>query len=573
MDGRLPAPNGRTRRTFQPLTKPAQALNLNVRKIIERVRGGEVRVPDFQRPLRWTASDVANLFDSILKGYPIGTLLFWKRHADADPDLRIGNARINAPEAKEAWFIVDGQQRTTALAASLLDLDHDGDTRWSIRYDPDRQEFRHGPMEVSEHGRHVPLSLMGDGVKLLKWLHDSASFSDEERDQVLRAQQRILDYEIPAYIMETDDHQALRGVFARLNSTGVRMRADEVFQALFRQSGEEGEEGGGIDLEQLQVACDLDGFGQPPRAEVLKAVLAMSGLDPTRRFEELGEDALSRLVSEDDAREALMRAIEFFQAGTGFQEEMPGVGIPAFALIPYPAVFPILVRWFHLFPDTNRSERIQLSRWLWRGVASGVHQRAEVSRLRHQVRAVREDSRDESLRNLLNAVGARVETQWQLHPFDSRSARSRVEVLALLAREPMDLVSKVSWRALLTSGERMAREILPSRTWRDLDADSRKLARTAANRALLDAAYSGLRSEFLRWEWPKHKREIESHLIDEVMLENLRSDPGAFLRERANRIRSEVTAFLARRAGAGEPTVLPADWYFDDRGRGADPWP
>jgi len=37
---------------------------------------GHVRVPSFQRGLRWEASDVQDLFDSIYRGYPIGSLLF-----------------------------------------------------------------------------------------------------------------------------------------------------------------------------------------------------------------------------------------------------------------------------------------------------------------------------------------------------------------------------------------------------------------------------------------------------------------------------------------------------------------
>lgn len=57
-----------------PLEKPPQAFSLTVRKILGKVLAGEIRVPDFQRPLRWKSPDVVKLFDSILKGYPIGSL-------------------------------------------------------------------------------------------------------------------------------------------------------------------------------------------------------------------------------------------------------------------------------------------------------------------------------------------------------------------------------------------------------------------------------------------------------------------------------------------------------------------
>jgi hypothetical protein len=68
-----------------------------------------------------------------------------------------------------------------------------------------------------------------------------------------------------------------------------------------------------LDLNMLQRQCDLDSFGQPPRADILKAVLAMSGIDPTRRLEELGGSANSELVSLEDAEEALSRTVNFLQ--------------------------------------------------------------------------------------------------------------------------------------------------------------------------------------------------------------------------------------------------------------------
>ena len=36
-----------------------------------------MRVPHFQRSFRWDARDVGLLFDSILRGYPVGSVLLW----------------------------------------------------------------------------------------------------------------------------------------------------------------------------------------------------------------------------------------------------------------------------------------------------------------------------------------------------------------------------------------------------------------------------------------------------------------------------------------------------------------
>jgi hypothetical protein len=42
------------------------------------IANGEYKVPIFQRNFVWKSSQMIELFDSILKGYPIGNLLFWQ---------------------------------------------------------------------------------------------------------------------------------------------------------------------------------------------------------------------------------------------------------------------------------------------------------------------------------------------------------------------------------------------------------------------------------------------------------------------------------------------------------------
>jgi len=543
-----------------PLQKPPQALSLTVRRVLGKVQSGEVRVPDFQRPLRWRAADVVKLFDSILKGYPIGSLLFWKRSAPADERLGIGGAHISVPAVADAWYIVDGQQRTTALAAALLDLDHAGDTRWSVRFDPASSSFLSGPPEASQVGRHVPLSALGDIRRLGRWLRDS-TLDDALQARVEEAQQRILDYELPVYLMDAESPEPLMGVFDRLNSTGARMRPDEVFQALLgtRSLGR-----GALNLNELQRACDLDGFGEPPRAEIHKCVLAMSGHDPSRRLEDLPEGSAESLVGAFEAREALARVVEFLQASP--DAPLPGAGIPAYGFIPYPVVFVLLSRWFHVFPESmdSAAARRDLSRWVWRGVIGSAHQRAAVSEMRKQARLIQEGQLEGSLSALLESVGEPMRVDWALRPFHTKSAASRVELLALLALGPRDRREPVSWRSLLSNEQRVAREVFASRAWQSLSQETQRRARSAANRVLLDARHTGLVAELRRWSLESDREALASHLIDEVALQALAAhDAPAFLAHRGEKLRVVVNQFLTHRAGLGQPRVQPISAYLE----------
>src|SRR2546427_2270147 len=67
-----------------------------------------LNVPEFQRKYAWQAPQVADLVDSLCRGYPIGTLLLWESAYDS-PRSALGE------QGRKLW-IVDGQQRVTSLA-------------------------------------------------------------------------------------------------------------------------------------------------------------------------------------------------------------------------------------------------------------------------------------------------------------------------------------------------------------------------------------------------------------------------------------------------------------------------
>lgn len=534
---------------FKPLDRRPQATTITVRDLIQKVQAGAVRIPQFQRPLRWRAEDVRLLFDSIWRGYPVGSLLVWEKAALA-AQVKVGGATLQVPEVAKAWWVVDGQQRTTALAAALLDLDHLGDHRWIVRFDPEKELFKSGPVTPDRKGLDVPLSGLGDLRRLGRWLRDSR-LEEELINRVEIAQQRLLDYGVPTYVVDTEDEAGLRGVFARLNSTGSHMRAEEVFQALLGAPAQ-GSTGKELDLKSLQQVCNLGDFGAPDQAEILKAVLAMSGADPSRRLEAVGEAQLTSLVSREQAEDALRLTVGFLQ---------DDCGIPHVTLIPYPVTFSILARWFYVFPHTSYPTRKMLARWFWRGAHTGVHQRAEVSRMREQVGAIREDNEGAALQRLLDRVAASPASDWTLGRFNLKSAQSRIEILALLSLVPRDTEGPLTVDRLIGDGDRIAREIFLTRDLAPGEGKPTEL-RTAANRVLLSGLQNGLFTRLRQWQG--HDDVLRSHLIDPEMMHLLidrRVTP--FLKLRANSLRSLVSEFLAKRCEWDRPILRPLSSYLD----------
>jgi Protein of unknown function DUF262/Protein of unknown function (DUF1524) len=86
-------------------------------------------LPAIQRPFVWSSNQVIALFDSLLKGYPISSFMFWAVDEETKAEVRcykfIENYRpdmMNEPtsaEGRQLVLVLDGQQRLTSLLIGL----------------------------------------------------------------------------------------------------------------------------------------------------------------------------------------------------------------------------------------------------------------------------------------------------------------------------------------------------------------------------------------------------------------------------------------------------------------------
>ncbi|MEY4807429.1 MAG: hypothetical protein RLZZ206_1818 [Cyanobacteriota bacterium] len=78
------------------------------------VKSGEIAIPEIQRPFVWEATKVRNLLDSLYQGFPVGYLIAWR-----NPTVKLKDGTSSAGKR----ILIDGQQRVTALMASLLGME------------------------------------------------------------------------------------------------------------------------------------------------------------------------------------------------------------------------------------------------------------------------------------------------------------------------------------------------------------------------------------------------------------------------------------------------------------------
>lgn len=105
---------------------------ITIAEAIEHIRKNEYLLPAFQRDFVWTSDQIERLFDSLMKGYPISSMLFWKVKGETKTDFRFYkflndfvqyhktcNDSITTDHLNDFHAILDGQQRLTALYIGL----------------------------------------------------------------------------------------------------------------------------------------------------------------------------------------------------------------------------------------------------------------------------------------------------------------------------------------------------------------------------------------------------------------------------------------------------------------------
>lgn len=105
---------------------------ISISDALERIKRQEFLLPAFQREFEWGSKRIEMLFDSIMRGYPISSMLFWKvkdktkdlfkfyRFLDLYiEDIHVHNEHSPTIGVNDFHAVLDGQQRLTALNIGL----------------------------------------------------------------------------------------------------------------------------------------------------------------------------------------------------------------------------------------------------------------------------------------------------------------------------------------------------------------------------------------------------------------------------------------------------------------------
>jgi hypothetical protein len=83
---------------------------------ISKLHKGRFSIPYFQRRFVWKNSDVAKLGDSIIRGFPISSLLLMPKNGSLQVEDAAVQGLTMSSRPEEVRYILDGQQRSTSIA-------------------------------------------------------------------------------------------------------------------------------------------------------------------------------------------------------------------------------------------------------------------------------------------------------------------------------------------------------------------------------------------------------------------------------------------------------------------------
>lgn len=372
---------------------------LSLRKIVSYLNNpeedGGFWLPNIQRPFVWSEDQICRLFDSILRQYPISTLLIWKTKMGVRRRKFIDNFKeeqrhhlsaFKVPDdEKKKCLVLDGQQRLQSLYIGLCGS-YDGrelyldmlsgqvaapdDVRFKFKFlDPKTASFPHTRFKDIVFSNDRP-RVIADSIAATAGSALTQAQQDRIKDHVDLIRETFfnesgigyqeLDSIDQADLYKEDD---VVEIFIRANSGGTRLGKSDLLFSLLTSSWEEADDRMEILLDELNV----QGFAFT-RDFVLKTCLTLLDQGARYEVEKFRKDGVRQDIEKkwDHIAAATKDVADFVQGSTFIRCDK--------ALPSYLVLIPLVYLRYH-FPNAwakKRDVELYLLRSLLAGAFSGT---------------------------------------------------------------------------------------------------------------------------------------------------------------------------------------------------------
>ena len=330
-----------------------QNISIKYDHLFSGIDQGTIKIPKFQREFVWDKNQTAKLIDSIIKGFPIGTFIFWKTKEELRHHKDIGNTTLPVPRKGDTvQYILDGQQRITSLYAvrkGLIitkvgkEIDYK-DICINLLLDPDDDET----VVVTEPPKD------SDYISVNKLLNGSIKELAAEYMQYLDKidiyQKRLTSYDFSTISIPDYPLDIACEVFTRINTGGTELTLFEIIVAKTFDEKKQFDFAREYDLliDNNGTGKDLEdaGYDTIPHASVLQCVSAYL-CKQIRRKDILKLEKSKFIKSWPVVKDGIFHAVDYFRQY---------FRIPVSRLLPYNA---LLVPFCYLFIKNNGNKPTQ----------------------------------------------------------------------------------------------------------------------------------------------------------------------------------------------------------------------
>ncbi|MGL2706731.1 DUF262 domain-containing protein [Helicobacter pylori] len=303
-------------------------LDKTIKEVVDELNG-RYFLPDIQREYVWLQNadkkKIEQLFDSILRGYPIGSFLFWKlpkediaKSDEQDSDKlnfqlyqfitnyderKPHNEKIRIEQIKrdDLYIVLDGQQRLTSLYIGLKgtrtlkkkNARYDNPNAYeekrlylNLKHQPnmdnpeDNYQFEFHAQKPENDKKHFWFKV-GDILELKNvWNYaQEHGLKDNELELLETLNKAFHDKQLISFFEETEKNlNKVLNIFIRVNSGGVKLSYSDLLMSILTASFSSDIR---EKMNELVDALKDQGFSNMKQDQVLKTCLLLIGKDTT----------------------------------------------------------------------------------------------------------------------------------------------------------------------------------------------------------------------------------------------------------------------------------------------------
>lgn len=344
--------------------------DINFADLMSGVEKSRIQIPPFQREFVWKPADIRFLLDSIYRGYPIGSFIFWITARKLPSSRRVGNFELPTNELREGSeiaYVLDGQQRITSLFAAVRGATIDGE-RFRFLFDlrsktfsvEKSDELKKNPEvqdDIDTHKISVEHLFVASQAEYRRL---TQNYPEEYQDVLANLQGRFSSYRFsvinvidePAPDEETQEEgvkQVVR-MFSRINDTGKKLTV--VAKLVAKCWGE------GFDLrERLNEFYERSTELETIREEtILQAASVILNYRQSRTKIILATDVHELEAGWDKIEKAFLAAIDFVKTTYHIRD---------LKYLPFDAVLVPLAYLFYKQRQLSNKQLELIGHWFW----------------------------------------------------------------------------------------------------------------------------------------------------------------------------------------------------------------